>query len=102
MRKQYGFLQSTERAKRSFLEDKKDGKINRRKIFAQEAYAWIYRASLSKETDKADENFPFSGPGLSVRAARQMLEFPKEYEVFRMNRQVANEAHLLTGFLRFF
>ena len=60
---------------------KKTAEAIRRKI-SQEAYAWIYRASLSRGTVK-------------------MLKDPDVYEVFRMNRQVANEAHLLTGFLRF-
>ena len=64
---------------------KKTAEAVRRKI-SQEAYAWIYRASLSSEEGSADKIYRF---------------LVKVHAVFSMNRQVANEAHLLTGFLRF-
>ena len=80
---------------------KKTAEAIRRKI-SQEAYAWIYRASLSRETDKADKIFRFLARGFQFGPRTvKMLKDPDVYEVFRMNRQVANEAHLLTGFLRF-
>ena len=41
---------------------KKTAEAIRRKI-SQEAYAWIYRASLSRETDKADKIFRFLARG---------------------------------------
>ena len=73
----------------------------RRKI-SQEAYSWIYRASLSREKDRADKIFRFLLRGFQCGSRTvKMLKDPDIYEVFRMNRQVANEAHLLTGFLRF-
>ena len=80
---------------------KKTAEAIRRKI-SQEAYAWIYRASLSRETDKADKIVRFRARGFQFGPRTvKMLKDPDVYEVFRMNRQVANEAHLLTGFLRF-
>lgn len=73
----------------------------RRKI-SQEAYAWIYRASLSREEGRADKIFRFLAKGFQWGARTvKMLKDPDVYAVFSMNRQVANEAHLLTGFLRF-
>lgn len=73
----------------------------KRKI-SQEAYAWIYRASLSREERRADKIFRFLVKGFRTGSRTvRMLEDPDVYAVFCMNRQVANEAHLLTGFLRF-
>ncbi len=80
---------------------KKTADAVKRKI-SQEAYAWIYRASLSREKGRADKIFRFLIKGFRFGSrAVKMLKDPDIYEVFFMNRQVANEAHLLTGFLRF-
>lgn len=80
---------------------KKTAEAVRRKI-SQEAYAWIYRASLSSEEGRADKIYRFLVKGFqSGSKIVTMLRDPDIYAVFSMNRQVANEAHLLTGFLRF-
>ena len=80
---------------------KKTAEAVRRKI-SQEAYAWIYRASLSSEEGRADQIYRFLVKGFqSGSKIVTMLRDPDVYAVFSMNRQVANEAHLLTGFLRF-
>ncbi len=73
-----------------------------KKKISQEAYAWIYRASLSREKDRADKIYRFLIKGFQEGSkAVKMLKDPDVYAVFYMNRQAANEAHLLTGFLRF-
>ena len=73
-----------------------------RKKISHEAYTWIYRAAMSCERGKADKIYRFLVKGFKVgRRIADMLNDPDVESVFSMNRQVANEAHLLTGFLRF-
>lgn len=72
-----------------------------RKI-SQEVYRKIYTASLSQDKDRADKIYRFliqafrHGP-----AVLDMLQLPACYDIFQMCRNVYNENHLLTEFLRF-
>jgi len=73
----------------------------RRKI-SEHAYAWIYRASLSFEPEKADWIYRFLIYGFHIGSEiTTCLHIPAVQEIFRLNRAVGNEAHLLTEFLRF-
>ena len=66
------------------------------------AYAWIYRASLSFEPQKADWIYRFLIYGFHIgEKVIGALQIPAVQEVFRLNRSVGNESHLLTEFLRF-
>ena len=69
---------------------------------SEHAYAWIYRASLSFEPQKADCIYRFLIFGFHIGAeVIRALQIPAVQEVFRLNRSVGNESHLLTEFLRF-
>ena len=62
----------------------------------------VYRASLSKEPKRAEWIFQFIRLGLTYgRRILSMMQEDAVYEIFRIDRCVGNEAHLLTEFLRF-
>ena len=62
----------------------------------------VYRASLSKEPKRAEWIFQFIRLGLTYgRRILSMMQEEAVYEIFRIDRCVGNEAHLLTEFLRF-
>lgn len=73
-----------------------------RKKISSEAYAWIYRAALSGCADKADQIYRFLVRGfLEGRRITGLIQEQEVYRIYSLNRRVENEAHLLTGFLRF-
>ena len=73
-----------------------------RKRAGQEAYEMVFRASLSREEEKADRIYRFLVYALNYRGdITRMLQIPAVYEIFSMNRNVGNEAHLLIEFARF-
>lgn len=69
---------------------------------SQEVYKKIYVAALSQDIDRADKIYRFlvqafaCGPGIL-----EQLQIPESYEIFKICRNVYNENHLLTEFLRF-
>lgn len=69
---------------------------------SQEVYRNVYTASLSQDQDRADKIYRFlvqafrHGP-----AVVEMLQQPACCEIFKLCRNVYNENHLLTEFLRF-
>ncbi|MEG2700661.1 MAG: TIGR03915 family putative DNA repair protein [Hungatella sp.] len=68
----------------------------------QAAYEAVFRASLSQEADRADRIYRYLIYGFHYGSAvTDMLQIPAVYEIFVMGRSVGNEAHLLTGFVRF-
>lgn len=68
----------------------------------KEAYETVFRVSLSREAEKADRIYRFLVYALNYgNQVMDMLQIPAVYEVFRMNRNVGNEAHLLIEFARF-
>ncbi len=68
----------------------------------QEAYEMVFRVSLSREEEKADRIYRFLVYALNCKmSAKDMLQIPAVYEVFRIDRSVGNEAHLLKEFARF-
>jgi len=68
----------------------------------RKVYEMVFRAALSREEEKADRIYRFLVYALNCgRKAADMLQVPAVYEVFRMNRSVGNEAHLLIEFARF-
>ena len=73
-----------------------------RERMSEDAFVWVYRSSLHKNTDRADWILRFIELGLSCgRNVLNRMQHPAVYEIFAMNRYVWNEAHLLTGFVRF-
>ncbi len=73
-----------------------------RKKISYEVYTWIYRAAMSCQEGKADKIYRFLVKGFKAGGRISGMLSDSDVEaVFSMNRQVANEAHLLTGFLRF-
>lgn len=84
-------------------EDKLDKVIQAiRKKISAEAYMWIYNAALSFEEEKADRIYRFLIEGFRFGAGiTKQIHIPAVYELFRLNRAVANEAHLLKEFVRF-
>lgn len=73
----------------------------RRKI-SEDAYRYVYRAALSEEAGKADLIYRFLIYGFHLgKSVLDALQLPPVHEIFRLNRAVANEAHLLIEFLRF-
>lgn len=73
-----------------------------RKKISAEAYMWIYHASLSFEEEKADWIYRFLIEGFRYGAEiTKQVHIPAVYEIFRLNRAVSNEAHLLKEFVRF-
>jgi len=68
----------------------------------QEVFEHVYRASLSMEPDKADRIYRYLIYALHYgRMIIDQIQIPAVYEIFRMNRNVSNEAHSLLEFLRF-
>lgn len=68
----------------------------------QEVFELVYCASLSREEEKADRIYRFLIYALHIgRSVVDMLQIPAVYEIFRINRSVSNEAHLLIEFSRF-
>lgn len=68
----------------------------------RESYEAIFKASLSKEDDKADKIYRYLIYAFHYgRKVVDMLQIPAVFEVFQMCRYVGNETHLLTGFVRF-
>lgn len=68
----------------------------------KQAYDMVFRASLSREEEKADKIYRFLVYALNCGPkVADMLQIPAVYEIFRMNRNVTNEAHLLIEFARF-
>ena len=69
---------------------------------SQEIYRKVYTASLSQDRDRADTIYRFliqafrHGPSVL-----DMLQLPACYDIFGLCRNVYNENHLLTEFLRF-
>ena len=73
-----------------------------RKKAGQEVYERVYRASLSCEEQKADRIYRFLIYALYIGPeVVNMLQIPAVYELFRMNRFVANEALHMIEFIRF-
>lgn len=71
-------------------------------FMSEEAYTYLYRASLHKSPDRGTWILKFISFGLaSGRKVLGMLQNPAVYEIFQMNRYVGNEAHFLVEFLRF-
>lgn len=76
-------------------------KAVRQKISA-EAFKMIYKASLSWEEQKADWIYRFLIYGFHYGAGvTEFLQIPAVYEMFRLNRSVSGETHLMTEFVRF-
>ena len=68
----------------------------------RQVYEQIYRASLSRESEKADRIYRYLIEAFRWgRRVEDRLADPAVYELFRMNRQVEREAHHLIEFLRF-
>lgn len=68
----------------------------------RQAYEMVFRATLSQEEEKADRIYRFLIYALNCGSkVVDMLQIPAVYEIFRMNRNVGNEAHLLIEFARF-
>lgn len=73
-----------------------------RKKMSEDTYVFLYRSALHKSPKRADWIYRFIRLGLSCGAeVIRMMQRPEVYEIFQMNRYVWNEAHLLTGFVRF-
>lgn len=73
-----------------------------RKKISEEAYRHVYRAALSEEAGRADAIYRFLIYGFHMgKGVMDAIQIPAVYELFRLNRAVGNEAHLLTEFLRF-
>lgn len=73
-----------------------------REKMTEDALIWVHRSSLHRNPDRADWIFRFIQMGLKYgKEVLKMLHHPAVYELFTMNRYVWNEAHLLTGFVRF-
>lgn len=73
-----------------------------RQKISEDAYRFVYRAALSGEPGKADVIYRFLIYGFYLgRPVLDSIQIPEVHEIFRLNRAVANEAHLLTEFMRF-
>ncbi len=69
---------------------------------SEEAYIAVYKAALSKERDRGDKIYRFLIYGFHFGAKIvHMLQVQEVYEIFQMCRNIDNETHLLTGFVRF-
>jgi len=69
---------------------------------SEEAYFRLYRASMGKNPNRADHIFRFIILGLKYgKKVLRMLQEPAVYEIFQIDRNVGNEAHLWKEFLRF-
>lgn len=84
--------------------EEKAGKVIRsisRKISAQ-AYRKVYVSSLSREDERADKIYRFLIRGFIHGAGvLDMIQLPEVYEIFQMCRNVENESHQMTEFIRF-
>ncbi len=68
----------------------------------EEAYETVYTASLSQDMDKADKIYRFLIYGFHFgKRIMGMLQIPEVFQLFQLCRNVCNESHLLTGFIRF-
>lgn len=66
------------------------------------AFQWLFRASLSFDGDRADKMYRFLIDGFRCGSqVTKALQLPSVHEIFKLVRHVGNEAHLLTGFVRF-
>ncbi|MEY8337261.1 TIGR03915 family putative DNA repair protein [Lachnospiraceae bacterium 62-35] len=73
-----------------------------RERISEEAYSLIYEAALSMREDRADKIYRFLIYGFHYKAKIvDMLQIPAVFHIFEMHRHLANEAHLLKGFVRF-
>lgn len=73
-----------------------------RQKISSEAFMWVYNASLSWEDEKADWIYRFLIEGFRCGSMiTKQLHLPAVHEIFRLNRAVSNEAHLLKEFVRF-
>lgn len=69
---------------------------------SEEAYVAVYKAALSRDTDRADKIYRFLISGFHYGASIvRMLQLTEVYDIFQMCRFIDNETHLLTGFVRF-
>lgn len=85
-------------------DDEKVEKVIRsvRTKISEAAYEAIYKASLSKNGDKADHIYRFLIRGFQMGAGvTQSLQLPEVFQIFEICRNLDNEAHLETEFLRF-
>lgn len=65
-------------------------------------YEQVYRVSLSREEEKAERIYRYLIYALHYgRMIVDQIQIPEVYEIFRMNRNVSNEAHYHLEFLRF-
>lgn len=73
-----------------------------RKKISGQAYRWVYRAAMSGDPGKADKIYRFLIYGFHLGSeVTASLGIPQVHEVFRLNRAVAGEVHLLEEFIRF-
>ena len=73
-----------------------------RSFMSEEAYFRLYRVSLHKDSERANWIFKFVQLGLCYgKRVLKMLQEEAVYKIFRMDRYVGNEAHLLREFARF-
>lgn len=75
-----------------------------RKRFGEEAYEAICQAALSNGENKADAIYKTINIGLNMKNGRKVLENLSDHNicnVFELSRSAGNEAHHLTGFVRF-
>lgn len=69
---------------------------------SQEAYEMVYRVALSDYTGKSDLIYRFLILGFAVGSnITQHLSNEVVNQIFKINKNVGNEAHHLTGFVRF-
>lgn len=84
--------------------EEKTGKVIQsiRRRISEDAYRFVYRAALHGDPGKADAIYRFLIYGFHLgRTVTDCIQIPEVQELFRLNRAVANEAHLLTEFIRF-
>ncbi len=73
-----------------------------RQNISLQAWEAVYRAALSREERKADIIYRFLVAGFHYGpAVMEMLGEPAVQNLFALDRQVGNEAHFFTEFLRF-
>ena len=73
-----------------------------RERISEEAFQMVYEAALSMRADRADRIYRFLIYGFHYRSkVVDMLQIPAVFDIFDMLRHLKNEAHLLTGFVRF-
>ena len=69
---------------------------------SEDAFQAVCDVALSCEEERADDIYRFLNYGFHYgRGVVDMLQIPAVYEMFRIQRSVTNEAHLLKEFLRF-